>query len=224
MTRPTSKRLDAYRDGALDAAERRKLEQRISGDPALGRELKRRRAMSVLVRDAWTEGPTAPSAEYLIAALRPALADVDAELERRPAWSRAADWLARWATPRPLAVLTVGAAAAALVLLPPAEQPVAPGLEASATVAPRSAPRGEAAPAAASPSLALGRAPADAPAAVDTEAASFRMGMPAAIDDIAQGDTPLMLFEAPDGSTIIWVLGEDDGVSLLGAPHQDGWV
>jgi hypothetical protein len=33
-----------------------------------------------------------------------------------------------------------------------------------------------------------------------------------------------MLFEAPDGSTIIWVLGEDDGVSLLGAPHQDGWV
>lgn len=40
--------------------------------------------------------------------------------------------------------------------------------------------------------------------------------------DIAQGDSPIMIFEGRDGSTVIWILDEPDQLSL--APDLDGWA
>ena len=49
------------------------------------------RALGRLVRESWNEGPQAPSPDFLLAAIRPALAEIDRERRARPSWSRAVD-------------------------------------------------------------------------------------------------------------------------------------
>lgn len=49
---------------------------------------------------------------------------------------------------------------------------------------------------------------------------------PAAIYDLAQGDQPLLIFEGEDGSTVIWILDDqDDGLSQgPRAAASEGWA
>ena len=97
MRRKADKRVEEYWDGALGS----------------------------VIREVWTEGPRAPSPEYLIAALRPAMAAVDAERASAPLWERALEQMASWMRPASAALLS-GVAAVALFLLLPSATPVAP--------------------------------------------------------------------------------------------------
>jgi hypothetical protein len=82
MRRGLERRLDAYRDGALTTAERERLAQRLAADPASAERVRSTEQLGQAVRLSWTEGPPSPSPDYLIAALRPELRRVDAELGR----------------------------------------------------------------------------------------------------------------------------------------------
>ena len=82
------RQLEAYRDGALSRREAEKLEARLEDDPDAAFRLRRSEVLGRAIRDSWTDGPQAPSAEMLIAALRPRLTQVDRELEAEPAWWR----------------------------------------------------------------------------------------------------------------------------------------
>src|SRR5262249_15032105 len=77
------------------------------------------RALGRLVREAWTEGPQAPSTEFLLAAIRPALAEIDRERRAQPSWSRAVDaFLQRLSGAlRPSPAFAAAAAGAFLLML-----------------------------------------------------------------------------------------------------------
>jgi anti-sigma factor RsiW len=117
------KRVSAYIDGALRGSKRELLERELDADPTLAKQVDRSRALGRLVREAWNEGPAAPPTEFLLAAIRPALAEIDRERNARPAWQRGLDSLvARFgAALRPSPALATAAAfafVAALTLLP----------------------------------------------------------------------------------------------------------
>ena len=80
--------LGAYRDGELRGAERERVRSRLSEDPAAALELERVNALGGAVRAAWSEGPPAPAAEFVIQALRPELARIDRERAARRSWWR----------------------------------------------------------------------------------------------------------------------------------------
>lgn len=82
MRRGLERRLDAYRDGALTTAERARLARRLAAEPASADRVRTTEQLGQAVRLSWNEGPPAPSPEYLIAALRPELRRVDADLGR----------------------------------------------------------------------------------------------------------------------------------------------
>jgi hypothetical protein len=136
------------------------------------------------VRDAWLDGPPAPSAERILTAIRPALRQIDAER----ASAREASW--SWRSmlgPVPLTAFAAGAAALALFLAP--AEINAPLVRYANVMSPQ-------------------YATATVPVANES------LGSPTGIYDLAQeGDKPVMVFEAQDGSTVIWVLEEDDGIS-----------
>lgn len=117
------KRVSAYVDGALRGAKRDQLERELEADSHLARQVDRSRALGRLVRDAWNEGPAAPAPEFLLAAIRPALAEIDRERNARPSWQRALDSVfARftatlWPSPA-FATATAVAFVAALALMP----------------------------------------------------------------------------------------------------------
>lgn len=181
-------RLEAYRDGALSGRQRRRVERRAESDPASARHLRATEALGAAVRAAWTEGAPAPSNEYLIAALRPRMAQIDAELGKRPARR----WLGALGLGlRPLpAVAFAGAALVALYLaLPRLVEPPGSALSPPSTAV------------AETPDLAPGQG----------------------IYDLAQGDSPLMILEAEDGSTVIWILEDGEQLSLFPA-SRDGWA
>jgi hypothetical protein len=170
------------------------------------------RALGSVIREVWTEGPRAPSPEYLIAALRPAMATVDAERASAPLWERALDHMASWTRPASAALLS-GAAAVALFLLLPTSTPVAPD------VAPRGgvvADSGAAIPGA-EPVAFSQQMPA-----LFEDGVALNVGVPQSIYDLAQGENPLMLFEADDGATVIWVLGKSELSG--GLPLAGGWA
>ena len=117
------KRVSAYVDGALRGAKRDQLERELEADSHLARQVDRSRALGRLVRDAWNEGPAAPAPEFLIAAIRPALAEIDRERNMRPGWQRALDSVfarltASWLPSPAFATATAVAFVAALALMP----------------------------------------------------------------------------------------------------------
>ncbi len=204
------KRLSAYLDGALSDGKRDRFERELDGDPALQRQLKRGKALSHLVREAWTDGPAAPPTEFLIAALRPQLAAISRERRARPAWQQALERarvrLSSWLGPTPLATSAVAAFLLALAILPrpigtppdlgavlPSAQPPLGLMPAPAAPATHSRPR-------------VMRMPL-APASLSQDSA-------AGVYDVSPGESPAMIFQDEDGSTLLWLL-EGDDLSML---------
>lgn len=199
MRRRREQRIDAYRDGALSAADRERVERLLDSDPESAARLSDTEALGRAIRAAWTEGPPPPPTEYLIAALRPALARAD--IERATDRSLAAR-LRETLSPVPLAL---ACAAAAVLLL---AWPTVTGLN--------------------GPDRALRSEPTQVAQAVSgdrllTPVSEGAVAAPAAIYDLAQEDRPLMIFEGLDGSTVIWILREEENVSFM-AVAADGWV
>jgi hypothetical protein len=138
-----------------------------------------------LVREAWSDGPPAPSVDRLLAALRPGVARIDRELEElgeaRPAWLSVLRGLFA-----PAAVGGLAGAAAvavlALVMLQ-GESGVAPTIGATAQGPLTTA--------------------AVLPAADDASP----------ITDL-HSSQPLLVFEGDDGATVIWVVEGNDDSSM----------
>jgi anti-sigma factor RsiW len=200
IRRRLEKQVGAYRDGALSKARSDEIRRRLESDPEARTELARYESLGRLTREAWREGPPAPSAELLIAALRPGMARIDAELEEQRSSRQRGWWL-------PVPVLAMGAAAAvaaAVLLRSDVLEPLA-GARAPELVARAENP----APLAASPV-------ADAAPNVSEELPVY---------ELAQGDSPLVVFE-DGGTTFIWLLDEpkrpDDLSSLTLV--SGGWV
>jgi anti-sigma factor RsiW len=206
------KRLSAYQDGALADSKRDRLQRDIERDPALQKQLKRSQALSSLVREAWTEGPAAPPPELLIAALRPQLAAIARERRERPAFARALEQarlrLARWVGPMPLLTSAAAAFLLALVLLPNTNDPNS-SLSASLHFAQRAV---ETQPAPL-PRARVSTTPFMFPR-VPFAPASLSQNAAAGVYDLSPGERPAMIFQNDDGSTMLWLL-EDDDLSLL---------
>jgi anti-sigma factor RsiW len=178
--RRLEKQVGAYRDGALSEREAAALRQRLASDPEAALELARHEALGRLAREAWREGPAAPSPEMLIAALRPGMTRIDAELED----SRTARWRG-WLTPVPLFALGTAAAVLALAILPPGSLR-GPGERSAPQVIARADP--STLPVTSEPPAAAGEQPDQIP-----------------VYDLTQGDSPLVVFE-DGGTTFIWLI------------------
>ena len=129
MNRRSSKRLDAYRDGELSPRLRERVERRLASDSGAARHVERTAAVGSAVRDAWREGPPAPSPEFMIALLRPEMDRLDAELAgaaRLGAWL---ELLRRLVRPVPAGVLAAACTVLLLVLPSEVGQGVNPVLE-----------------------------------------------------------------------------------------------
>ena len=187
MRRHLEKWLDAFRDGALSETQMRRAERRLAADPESAGRVAETEQLGRAVRSAWSDGPRSPSPEYLIAALRPELTRIDAELGVRQRLAAFLERLvadARAALPSP--AVAAGACAALLLLF---------------TV----------------PTL------MDPPHALPhTQLSNFRVPETTPIYDLAQGERPLMIFEGPDGSTVIWILDPLEQLSFSWL--ADGWA
>ena len=196
MKRREEKKIERFGDGATRAEQRDQLERWIRADPDRERHHRQVGALGRQIREAWTEGPPAPSPEYLIAALRPEMARVDRERAGRSLGARLSERFSRLLRPVPIAAV---AAAAALLLAvvtslnPPTESP---------TRIDHFVPS------------------ASAPAAMPI-AHEQSFDSPTTIYDLAQGDSPVLIYEAEDGATVLWFL-EDETVSQLGSAR--GWA
>lgn len=187
MRRRDERLLDAYRDGALDARERARVEQRLQRESDARARVQQTDGVGRAIREAWTDAPPAPSPEYLIAALRPELTRIDEELAREGLIRRFGEWLRDALRPVPAAALVGVCAVALLVLMLPEDIRRGP-------LAERDAPYQV--------------------SAVNPVATPFY--------DLAQGDKPLLILEAQDGSTVIWVLDDPDQLSF--SSDTDGWA
>lgn len=172
-------RIDAYRDGALSPRARAAFQRRLDADPEARIRLRRNEALGQVVREVWSDGPPAPRVDLMIQALRPQLAQIDAELAERP---RLAYWLARARDVLGPVPLAVAGAAAVLAL------------------------------ALASPALFQG--PAGGSVVSTAGIAAPGLSSPSAIYDLSQEGGSLMIFEGPDGSTVIWILENPDHQAL----------
>ena len=197
MKRPHERKIEAYLDGARSLREGQRLERQIREDAAARRHLEMTQVLGRGIQRAWSAGPPGPPPEYLIAALRPEMDRIDAERVRRPRWQGAAERLAALLRPVPIAAV---AGAAALVLI---------------VVTSLGLPRGN-------DGLDLGRTALiqEAPSAQPV-AHKAVFDSPTTIYDLAQGDSSLMIFEADDGATVLWIL-EEEGLSSLAAAA--GWA
>ena len=207
------KRLSAYQDGALADAKRDRLLRDLERDPALQKQLKRSQALGGLVREAWTEGPAAPPPELLISALRPQLAAIARARRERPAWVRALEQarvqFARWVGPVPLVTSAAAAFLLALVLLPSTNDP---NSDVSATLpfAQRSV-QTESTP---TPSTRVSKTPFMFPR-MPFAPASLSQNAAAGVYDLSPGERPAMIYQNDDGSTMLWLLEDDDLSQLL---------
>jgi hypothetical protein len=192
--------LDAYRDDPeiLSAPERARVRGWLEADPDARGRLGIVEALGRSVHAAWTETPQAPPVEYFLAAIRPELRRIDAERA-----GRRTSRLGRWREPLrrravPLAAIAACAAVAALALWP-GLRPATPAEGKRVTAVP------------------------SAPSTISFPGATASVDSPSAVYDLAQEDEPLMVFEGPDGSTVIWMLEGDDNVSRHPFP-ADGWA
>lgn len=201
IRRTLEKQVGAYRDGELSESRADAVRRRLEGDAQARAELARYESIGRLAREAWRDGPPAPSAELLIAALRPGMARIDAELEGRQA-ARGRGWFA------PLPVFAMGAAAAVLiaVMLQTGSSPGPIASVGAPEVVARAQSSGP---------------PAVQPVANVAQTESDELP----VYDLAQGDSPLVVFE-DDGTTFIWLLEEPkrgDDLSRLPVA-SGGWV
>ncbi|MEX2208543.1 MAG: hypothetical protein WEF50_20195 [Myxococcota bacterium] len=212
------KRLSAYQDGALADSKRDRLERELEHDPALRKQLERSQALGSLVREAWTEGPAAPPPELLISALRPQLAAITRARGEQPAWAQALEQarlrVARFG-PMPLVTSAAAAFLLALALLPSSDDPN-PNFSASLPLAQRELAT-EAVP---MPRTRVSTTPYMVPR-MPFAPASLSQNSAAGVYDLSPGERPAMIFQNDDGSTMLWLLEEDDLSFLHGL--MDRW-
>ncbi len=110
------RQLAAYRDGELSPRARKRLERCLRSDPESVDRLRQMESLGAAVREAWTEGPVAPSAVFLVNALRPEMRRVDAELAARSPWQRLVQHVSEVLRPVPVTALA-GTVAAGLLLV-----------------------------------------------------------------------------------------------------------
>lgn len=124
--RRLERRVRAYLDGALEGAERDRIEQLVETDPEAIRVSRRHRALTMGVRAAWSEGPAGPDHANLMASIRPEMMRIDAEIVGRPAFSSAIGALRE--ALRPLRVPVLAGSVAAVAFLMYVVVPVDPGI------------------------------------------------------------------------------------------------
>ncbi len=217
------KRVSAYVDGALRGPKREQLERELGADSLLAQQVTRSRALGKLVREAWTEGPTAPAPEYLLAAIRPTLAEIDRERNARPAWQRALDSVfARVAAAlRPSPAFATAAAVAfvaALALMPRLDltKGMLDGNLLNLGQAQQARVTSDS-PTAAAPASGPYLSPSTTflPAGVD-----FPNDGVGNVYDLSPG-RPAVLFRAKDGSTTLWLI--DEGDLSMRFLSSEGW-
>ena len=186
------------------APKRDQLERELEADSHLARQVDRSRALGRLVRDAWNEGPAAPAPEFLLAAIRPALAEIDRERNARPAWQRALDsvfarfTVTLWPSPA-FATATAVAFVAALALMPRFE--LTNGmLDGSLFKLHASAPQ-------ALPLSAAVGGVTSTPLFSPAQAGWSAEALPTL--DVAP-NRPAMLFHSTDGSSTLWLIDPGD--------------
>jgi hypothetical protein len=111
------RRIEAFRDGALPPDAARRLRQRMQEDVEAARVVEQTEVLGRAVREAWTDGPSGPDSEWLLAQVRPGLARIDRELAEEGGLRTIRDRAARWLMPVWNARWAVSAAAAGLALL-----------------------------------------------------------------------------------------------------------
>jgi len=188
VRRSRERRLEAYRDGMLGPRERESVEHLLERDEECAHYLERSSKLGSMIRDAWTEGPPAPSSERFLAAIAPEIRRIDIERAtprhrfsstlRRLGRTLRASWV-------PAGFATAAAAAALVMAIGAPDQ--------SSSLQSAAAPS-----AAVAPTLV---ASADAAAPVDPSWSS-------AVYDLAPEEAPLMIYEN-DGSVVILV-GENN--------------
>ncbi len=188
------RRVAAYRDGELSASRRVKLESQLESDSGASHLLRRSEALGRAVREAWTDGPSAPAPDRLLEALRPGLARIDAEIEaggsRLPLSERVRALLS---APTP-GLATAAAALGLIAYLVLPQGPVERDSRNPPSIRTASLP------------TVLGRP------AKETLAPIYDL----------QGEASVLIFEGDEGSTVIWIL--DDGDDLSERPRLDpGW-
>ena len=199
------KRVSAYVDGALRGAKREQLEREMDTDARLAGQVQRSRALGKLVRAAWTEGPAAPSPDFLLAAIRPALAEIDRERSARPAWQRRVDsaFARLGAALRPSPVFATAAAFAFVLALT-----VLPRLDIGTAVQTNFA-----GPAAQTPvegsSVSGQRTAMPAEPIVPSSQAGFTADGPDGVYYVWP-DRPAVLLHTPDGSNTLWLIDDGD--------------
>jgi len=176
------------------------------------------RALGRLVREAWNEGPAAPPADFLLAAIRPALAEIDRERRARTSWSRALDgaFARLGALLRPSPALAVAAAAAFLVMVALVDRShgvrsiVFPGAQLPTPVhAAKNVRLLPDAPRSVFPTVPNPFATADFPA--------DPLG---SVYDVSPVRRPAVLFHSNDGAVTLWVIDDGDVSqrTLIGRP------
>lgn len=214
------KRLSAYLDGALEDVKRERLEREIEREPALQAQLRRTQSLGSLVREAWSEGPAAPAPEFLIAALRPQIAAIARERRARPSWQRGLEQvrlrLGSWFGPMPLAASAAAAFLVALAILPrpngSSDELIAgPILGAQRSSSGTSLP------------ISLGwRQQRQTGPQIPFGPVIYSEDAAAGVYDLAPGENPAMLFQNEDGSTLLWLLDDDD-LSFRFQQQMDRW-
>ena len=205
------KRVSAYVDGALRGSKRDQLERELQLDEKLARQVTRSRALGRAVREAWSEGPPAPAPEYLLAAIRPALAEIDRERRARPAWQRTFEsLLARLGESlRPSPALAAAAAFAFVAALA-----VIPRIQGTQDPVARTAPAATAASTYMSTPASLAVGP------FGTMISDFNTdGTPPAVY-VSPPGRPALLLRGRDGAMTLWLIDEGDLSYRLGA---GGW-
>jgi anti-sigma factor RsiW len=210
------KRVSAHFDGALRGAKRDQFERELGSDPRLAEQVARTRGLSRLVREAWTEGPAAPPPDFVIAAIRPALFEIDRERRMRPAWQRTLESLAARLTSalRPSPALAAAAAfafVAALAIVPSLN--VGNGLLSGSVLGPA---QDAAAPASLQP---FPTSSSGSALGLSTQPTDFTAEGSGSVYDVAPG-RPAVLFHGRDGTVTLWLIDDGDMSLRTGA---GGW-
>ncbi len=207
--------LEAYRDGRLSPRKRARVREWLVHDEECRDHVERGELLSELIRESWSEGPTAPSPERLLAAIRPAMRQVDRERAERSLGARI-----RAALGSSLGVWLGGEAGPAmdeLSLASVGSGSFGPRLRVLELLSGLSV-----AAASVCAAVLFGGAPSEVRyeaqhlVALPTDPIFLSdVDQPSSVYDLAEGDSPLMVYER-DGATVIYV-GEEpapDDLSL----------
>jgi len=182
------------------------------------------RALGRLVREAWTEGPQAPSPEFLFAAIRPALAEIDRERRGRPSWSRAVDaFLGRLsAVLRPSPAFAAAAAAAFLfmLVLNQRSHTVHVGIMEGNLPNAHQALQHFASTMTLIPVAPLPSRSVSATSALPSPVAAANLS--GGLYNITPLQRPAVLYKAADGAMTLWLLDDGDNSNRMAAPGQWG--